>query len=125
MIYRYGDFVSDTFGAVYVSGMQNGLPGGGVQGIGPFAIPCSGVQNTRDIPVNTTATVGVPVGAQGVVLVPPATGTVAWQFRTVNGDTGTFLSRSLPSVITFDPGSEPGNVYLNSASSVVITCQFF
>ncbi len=93
--------------------------------MGPFAIPAAGVQSTRDITVNTTASVGVPVGAQGVVLVPPVPGTVAWQFRTVNEDTGTYLSKSLPSVITFDPGSEPGNVYLTSADSVVITCQFF
>ena len=119
--------MSDTFGAVYVSGQQQALAGGGIQGIGPFAIPCSGVQDTRTIVVDTTATVGVPtdIVPNGVVLVPPVGGTVAWTFRTVNGDTGTHLNQALPSVIAFDPNNIPANIYLGSASSVTIVVQYY
>jgi hypothetical protein len=116
--------MSDTFGALYISGQQTGLPSGGQQGIGPFAIPASGVQDTQTVIVNTTATIPVPSGAQGVLLVPPVAGDVAWSFRTINGDTGTYLNQSLPSFIDFDPDNYPSNIHLNSASSVAITVQF-
>lgn len=117
--------MSDTFGAVYIQGIQIALPGGGNQNIGPFAIPASGVQDTQTVTVDTTATIAVPSTAQGVVLIPPSGGTVGWAFRTVSGDTGTHLSKSLPSVITFDPTNEPSNIYLASVGSVEIVAQFF
>ena len=117
--------MSNTYGAVYVSGQQNALPGGGNQGIGPFAIPASGVQDTQSITVNTSATVAVPAGGQGLVLVPPSGGMVAWRFKTQSSDTGTYMSKTLPSVITLDPNNYPSNIYLASASSVVIVVQFF
>lgn len=117
--------MSDTFGAVYVSGQQIALPGGGQQGVGPFAIPASGVQDTQTVTVNTASTIAVPAGCQGVILVPPVGGSVAWRFKTVSGDTGTYLSQSLPTVITLDPNNLPSDIYLTSASSIAVVLQFF
>lgn len=118
--------MSDTFGALYISGIQTGLPGGGVQGIGPFAIPCSGDQYTQTWVVDTTATVPVPTVTipKGVLLVPPTGGTVAWGFKTYSSDIGTQLSVGYPTFIDFDTANPPTNLYLFSSGSVPIVVQF-
>jgi hypothetical protein len=118
--------MSDTFGALYINGIQQGLPGGGIQGIGPFAIPCSGNQDTNIYGVNTSITITVPsvYVPQGVLIIPPTGGTVAFRFKTVSADSGVYLNPSLPSFINFDPSNLPVDVYLVSASSVDIGVQF-
>lgn len=118
--------MSDTFGAVYLSGQQMALPGGGVQGIGPFAIPASGVQDTNTWNISTSPiSVGVPNGAQGVLLIPPVGGVTAWLFKTVSADTGTFLSPSLPSFVCFDLNNIPAHIFmLTGAGTTTITAQF-
>jgi hypothetical protein len=116
--------MSDAFGALYINGVQTGLPSGGPQGIGPFAVPASGVQDTNAWTVNTATTVPVPPLAAGVLLVPPVGGSVAWSFKTISGDTGTHLDKALPTFINFDSSNMPANIYLTSAGSVVVVVQF-
>lgn len=116
--------MSDTFGALYMQGNQIGLPGGGIMGIGPFAVPCSGVLDNKLYGVNTTVTVPVATGAAGAIIIPPASGTVSFSYKTVPGDTGIYASPSQPSFLAFDPAHIPSSIYLVSASSVDITVQF-
>ena len=102
--------MSDTFGALYIQGQQNDLPGQGDQAIGPFAIPCSGVQYTNPVAISAdTRTVPLPSGAQGVLLIPPAAGTVAWSYKTVSGGTpGSSPARpSRPSSTSTRPTTRP------------------
>lgn len=117
--------MSDTFGAMYISGQQVDLPGQGDQVIGPFAIPCSGVQYTNPVALSAgTKTIPTIANAQGVLLIPPAAGTVAWSYKTIVSDTGTFGSQTLPTFLDFDPANYPSNLYLTSAGTVTIVVQF-
>ena len=120
-----------SLNSLVITGQQSSLPGGGVQGIGPFSIACSGVQDSQEWVVNTTATIPVPTiaagyaaNAAGVLLIPPAGGSVAWRYKTVSGDTGTYGNQTTPTFLNFDFNNMPTNVYLTSASSVIITVQF-
>ena len=113
-----------SLNSLVITGQQSGLPGGGVQGIGPFSVACSGVQDTNSWTVNTSATVPVPTTAAGALLIPPAGGTVAWSFKTTVGDTGIHGDQTTPTFLNFDAANQPANIYLTSASSVIIVVQF-
>jgi hypothetical protein len=116
--------MSLTFGALYLNGIQQALPGQGIQGIGPFAIPCSGKQDTVTVTVNTTVTQPVPAASAGVIIVPPTGSTVALTMKTVSGDTGMRINPGLPTFYDFDSAAVPSNLYLVSASSVAVVLQF-
>jgi len=120
-----------SLNSLVITGQQSGLPGGGVQGIGPFSVACSGVQDTQEWVVNTSATVPVPTiaagyaaNAAGVLLIPPSGGSVAWSFKTTVGDTGIHGDQTTPTFLNFDAANQPANIYLTSASSVIIVVQF-
>ncbi len=55
-----------------------------------------------------------------------ATGTIALQFKTVNSDTGTYVSPHSPTYVGFDDITPniPANLYLVSAASVPVVVQF-
>lgn len=126
--------MSDTFGALYFQGQQLNLPGGGPQSIGPFAIPASGIQEIVTVKLaDSTVTTVVPTtaagyayNAQGLVLIPPVGGTVAWVYSAymVPSDSGLSGSPQYPTVLTFDPANMPTNIYLFSSGTVSIVLQF-
>jgi hypothetical protein len=118
--------MSLTFGALYMNGIQQALPGEGIQGIGPFAVPCSGVQDTQTVTVNTSSTIAIPATAQGVIITPPAGSTVHLTQKTNSGDTGTRINPGGPTFLNFDlvNTAVPSNLYLVSASSVAVVVQF-
>lgn len=116
--------MSLTNGALYLSGIQQALPGAGIQGIGPFAIPCSGKQDTVTVTVNTTSTIAVPLASAGALIIPPTGSTVALTMKTVNGDTGMRINPGLPTFYDFDSAAVPSNLFLVSASSVAVVVQF-
>lgn len=125
-------FVSDTFGALYIQGIQIALAGGGIQGIGPFAIPCSGVQDTQTRNITTAVTtVAVPTAPalpSGVVIIPPIGGVTDTNliYKNVIGDSGINLSPFYPTMISFDPADVPNNMLFATASgSILITIQIF
>ncbi len=113
--------MSDTFGALYMMGQQNNLPGGGTQGIGPYAIAASGVQDSNTWVVDTAETVPVPAGAAGALIIP-VSGTDI-RYKTVSGDTGTYQGAQ-PTFLCFDSAHVPSNIYLTSAGSVTVVVQF-
>lgn len=115
-----------TYGSFNVAGIATPTTGTGYQPLGPFAIPFSNTSEVLTVVVNTTLTVPVPSSAGGVAIIPPPANTNTLTFRTVNGDTGTFLSPQSPSFIEFDTVTPhvPSNIYLVSGASLTLVLQF-
>lgn len=120
--------MSNTYGALYIQGQQTNLQGGGPQGIGAFAVPASGVQDT--ITVNclastlTTTVIPTNITPTGVLVIPPTSGIASILFKTVLADTGTYLNPQYPSFVAFDPAHLPTNVYLTCGAANVVVLQF-
>ena len=118
--------MSNTFGALYIQGQQINLPGGGIQGIGQFAIPCSGVQQTLSQPLTSSnVSVTVPTGAAGMLIIPPADNVQPVFIAPINTATGLVLSGEFPSFLAFDFSDPPISFYMKSeGSNFTVTIQF-
>jgi hypothetical protein len=117
--------VSASNGFYSIQGIQTGTAQGGRVPLGPFNVPFGDVTDIQTVTVNTTATIAVPAGAQGVSISPPPGNlTPSLKFKTVSGDSGTFIGPGTPSVIQFDPENLPADIYLVSGGSVVVAVQF-
>lgn len=114
-----------SYGFFSIQGQQINTQQGGRQPLGSFTVPFGSVVDVQTITVDTTATIPVPAGALGVAIIPPAGNTTpSLKFKTVSGDSGTFIAPGVPSVIEFDPDNLPANIYLMSGGSVSVVVQF-
>ena len=120
--------MSNTFGALYIQGQQTNLPGGGIQGIGQFAVPASGTQDTPTCQCTaaSTFTLALPtsIAPVGALVIPPSTASGTIKIKTVSGDSGIFVSPSYPTWICFDPSNLPTNLYITCSVSQAIVVQF-
>lgn len=115
-----------TYGSFNVAGIQFPTEGSGSVPLGPFGIAFSNTAQTTTVTVNTTSTVSVPSTAGGVAIIPNTGNVGTIKFKTVSGDSGTYISPNAPSFIEFDTiNSEvPANIYLVTSVSTQITLQF-
>jgi hypothetical protein len=114
-----------SYGFFSIQGQQINTQQGGRNPLGPFNIPFGDITDTQTVTVNTTATIAVPAGCGGVCIIPPAGNTTpSLKFKTISGDSGTFIAPGVPTVIEFDPDNMPTNLYLVSGGSVVVVVQF-
>lgn len=114
-----------TYGTWQLAGVQSGTAQGGQTSLGPFAIAFGPVTEVSPVLVNTTATVSIPATAAGVCIIPPIGNTTpSIKFKTVSGDSGTFIDPGQPTLVQFDANNQPANLYLVSGSSVTVTVQF-
>lgn len=120
-----------TTGYFSIQGYQ--LPAAGNRiNLGPYNIPMSGVGEQLQETVSAgTTTIAVPSGAHGVAIIPPfgnPPAGVTVEFKTVNADTGAFISTEYPTIFEFDTvnaGKVPANIYLTVAGGpITLTVQF-
>lgn len=109
-----------------VQGIQTGTPPGRVP-LGPFNVPFGDVTEILTETVNTSATIPVPAGAQGVAIIPPpgnTTPSLEFSMVSLANAVGNFIGPGTPTVVQFDPAHLPANIYLVSGGSVVVVVQF-
>ena len=108
-------------GEVTIAGSDTGAPAG-QRVLGPLTVQ-GGATVGETVAGSLTSgdnTFAVPVGAIGVVIIPPLTGgTVTLKVRTSSnsGDAGLPISSTLPSVLVF-PASAPTSVIVNSSGAL-------
>lgn len=105
-------------GTFTIGGLAAGLSSG-QKIIGPLTITGNEAlgQVTDILLAMGSNTVPVPTGAYAVLIVPPTNYTGTLIYKTVVGDTGSYISPSNPTVIAFDPNNTPTNLYLVASSS--------
>lgn len=92
--------------------------------LGPFNVPFGGNSNAQEYTITSaTQTIGVAGGSFGVAIIPigsPPAG-VTMKFKTVSGDSGTFISTEQPTIIEWDvTNSEiPSLMYLVVAGGAI------
>jgi hypothetical protein len=95
--------------------------------LGPFNVPFSGVTDITELTLPTgTTTIGVPGGSNGVAIIPPIGSPpvgVTMKFKTVSGDSGTFISTAEPFLMQWDVTTPnvPANIYLVVAGGSILT----
>ena len=119
-----------SFGFFSIQGTQSGTGASNRTTLGPFNVAFGSVTDIRYLVLTTgTTTLPVPAGTQGVAIIPPfgnPPGGVTLKFKTVSGDTGTFISTSMPSEIQWDTTNSevPANIYLVASGTIDVTVQF-
>jgi hypothetical protein len=116
-----------SYGFFSVAGIQSGTANGGRTQLGPFNVAFGSQNVIAEYTVNTTVTVPIPSGSQGVAIIPPiGSGTATLIFKTVNTDTGTHISGQQPTIIEWDTVNNqvPANIYLTTNASMVVTVEF-
>jgi hypothetical protein len=114
-----------------IQGYQVNTPSSQRTDFGPFNVPFGTVTDVVQYTLAAgTTTIAVPDGTNGVAIVPPIGNPpagVTLKFKTVLGDSGTFISTAQPSEIQWDEANEqePANIYLVVAGgSITVTVQF-
>lgn len=117
-----------TFGFFQLAGVQSGVAAGGASYLGPYAIPFGSVFQVQQVVVNTTATIAVPLEADGVCIIPPignTTPSIQWSTVSLaNASAGNYIAPGQPSLWEFDEANHPSNIYLNSGGNVTVQVQF-
>lgn len=117
-------------GSFSIQGYQTGTPSGGRVNLGPFSVPMGAVADVQQLALSAgTATIPVPEASSGVCIIPPIgnpPGGVTLKFKTVSGDSGTFISTAQPSILEWDEANEnePANIYLVASGNITVTVQF-
>ena len=114
-------------GFFQIAGVQTGTASGGASQLGPFTVNFGSVPDSSEIPVNTTQTVGVPSGSNGVIVIPPAgniTPTLQWSTVSLANAAGNFIAPGTPSIWEWDQAHVPANLYLVSGGNVAVVVQF-
>jgi len=105
-------------GTVTIGGAAEGLTSGS-KTIGPLTIVGAAIVGEVDDVVLVVGdnTVVVPATATAVVIVPPASYGGSLTVRTVNGDTGIYVSPKYPCVVPFDPAHLPSSLILHASAT--------
>lgn len=112
-----------------IQGYQVGTPAANRVNLGPFNMPFGTVTDVQQFALTAgTTTIPVPDGTLGVAIIPPIgapPGGVTLKFKTVPGDSGTFISTSTPSLMQWDEANEqePTNIYLVASGNITVTVQ--
>ncbi len=112
-------------GSLTINGSVTSLQSG-AKVIGPLTISATGtIGQTNDVTLTSgDNTVAIPATATACVIVPSTANTAVLKVRTVNGDTGITVSKTLPCVLSFDT-SPPATLYINAAAgSAVVEVSF-
>jgi hypothetical protein len=114
-----------------IQGYQIETPLVGRINLGPFNVPFSGVgEASQYSQAAGTLSVAVPSGSFGVAIIPPIGAPpagVTMKFKTVSGDSGTYISTEEPTIVEWDTvNSEvPADMYLVVAGgTIVVGVQF-
>jgi len=118
-------------GYFFIQGYQISTPSAGRTNLGPFNVPFGTVTNVQELTLGAgTATIAVPSGSQGVCIIPPIGSPpvgVTMKFKTVSGDSGTFISTQQPTEVQWDTANSevPADIYLVVAGgSITVTVQY-
>lgn len=106
-------------GYVAISGLLSQTPQGTIR-IGPLSITPNGsndFQSSQQTLPSGNNSITVPSWAVGVLIQPPTGNAVVITLKGVNGDTGTVISPSGPTLISLTAGSVSTFV-LNAASTI-------
>lgn len=116
-----------SFGFFQIQGVQSGVAAGGGSQLGPYSIPFGSVFQAQQVVVNTTATVAVPLEADGVFVIPPignTTPSLEWSTVSTGNAVGNFIAPGGPAYWPFDEANHPSNLYLVSGGNVSVQVQF-
>jgi hypothetical protein len=109
---------------VTISGIKTALPSG-IKQIGPLIgynpTPIGVTQDLTTVSGNNTVT--VPVGALGVIIIPPAGNTIQITLKGVAGDTGVSLNLTDPSKISLNPGQ--ATFVLNVGGAITLELEWY
>ncbi len=105
-------------GSLQIAGSATGMIGGS-KVVGPATITGANQECPTDTPVLAEGdnSISVPTGAV-VMVFWPCSGLASIKIRTVEGDTGVFVSPTNPTVIAFDPNHLPTTVIINVGTAV-------
>ena len=113
-----------------IQGYQIATPSASRNDLGPFNIAFGTVDWGQQFALTAgTTTIAVPDGTAGVCIIPPIgapPGGVTLKFKTVSGDSGTFISTAQPSLIEWDEANEqePANIYLVASGNITVDVRF-
>lgn len=103
-------------GTVSIAGTLQSVPPGSTTIAAAVTASASNlVQVTNTVLANGANTIAVPTWAVGVLIEPAANNTIALTLKGVTGDTGTPLSPTAPTLISF-PSTPPANIVITAAS---------
>jgi hypothetical protein len=122
-----------TFGAFYVSGLQQGTASYGQTQLGPFTIPFSECVNVTQYTWNETVQQSFATPAADnqeepsplglwVIPTPSNSGTILAQFPTQTG--GFYISPTVPTFFALDPNNLPQGIYLTSQAGNSVVLQW-
>lgn len=112
-----------------VQGYQTETASAGRTNLGPFNVPFGSVTDIATYAMTAeTLTIPVPAGSKGVAIIPPIGSPpsgVTLKFKTVSGDSGTFISTEYPSLFEWDTVNTevPANIYLTASGAITVAVQ--